>query len=78
MLPVWFLAGPVFAKLTTTLGVRLGDGGKYLVVFSEPAKSVGPIVLDDAPSGAMQGLRCTTRTKLLASKAVAEAITKPY
>jgi hypothetical protein len=55
-----------------------GEGGKYLVVFSEPATAVGPIQLGDAPSGAMQGPRYTTRAKLLASKTVAEAVAKPY
>jgi hypothetical protein len=32
-----------------------GDNGKYQLVFSEPAKKIGPIPLGKAPSGAMQG-----------------------
>ena len=55
-----------------------GDTGKYLVVFSGPAKAIGPIPFGDAPQGTMQGPRYTTYEKLLSSKSVAEAVTKPH
>ena len=41
-----------------------GESGKYKVVFSEPAKRIGPIQYGDAPSGAMQGPRYTNFEKL--------------
>jgi hypothetical protein len=53
-----------------------GDNGKYQVVFSEPAKPIGPIPLGNAPSGAMQGLRYTTRSKLEAAKTVSDILSK--
>ncbi|MGC1693670.1 MAG: GIY-YIG nuclease family protein, partial [Pseudolabrys sp.] len=37
-----------------------GDSGKYKLIFSEPAKPIGPIPFADAPSGFMQGPRYTT------------------
>jgi len=49
-----------------------GENGKYKLVFSEPAKSIGPIPFGAATSGAMQGPRYTTRAKLLAAKSVAD------
>jgi len=45
-----------------------GEGGKYKVVFSEPAKQIGPIPYGDATSGAMQGPRYTNIEKLKAAK----------
>jgi len=42
-----------------------GDNGKYRVVFSEPAKTIGPIPFGDAPQGSMQGPRYTSIKKLL-------------
>ena len=45
-----------------------GEGGKYKVVFAEPAKKIGPIPYGDAPSGFMQGPRYTSLTKLKAAK----------
>jgi hypothetical protein len=53
-----------------------GDNGKYKLIFSEPAKSIGPIPFGNAPSGAMQGPRYTTRAKLLAAKTVSDVLTK--
>lgn len=53
-----------------------GDNGKYKLIFSEPAKPIGPIPFGNAPSGAMQGPRYTTRAKLLAAKTVPDLITK--
>jgi len=47
-----------------------GDSGKYKVIFSEPAKPIGPIPFADAPSGFMQGPRYTTHEKLLKAKKV--------
>jgi hypothetical protein len=49
-----------------------GDKGKYRVVFSEPAKAIGPIPFGDAPSGFMQGPRYTTYQKLQSAKTVAD------
>jgi hypothetical protein len=53
-----------------------GDNGRYQLVFSEPAKPIGPIPFGDAPSGSMQGPRYTTRAKLLAAKTVSDVLTK--
>jgi hypothetical protein len=49
-----------------------GDSGKYQLVFSEPAKQIGPIPFGDAPSGAMQGPRYTTHAKLQTAKTVSD------
>ena len=51
---------------------QYGEGGKYKLVFSEPAKEIGPIPYGDAPSGFMQGSRYTTLEKLLAANKVAD------
>jgi hypothetical protein len=53
-----------------------GDSGKYKLIFSEPAKSIGPIPFADAPSGLMQGSRYTTHDKLMKAKKVAELFAK--
>jgi hypothetical protein len=53
-----------------------GDGGKYKVVFSEPAKKIGPIPFGNAPSGAMQGPRYTTYDKLHSAKSVTDLMGK--
>lgn len=53
-----------------------GEGGKYKLVFSEPAKAIGPIPYADAPQGAMQGPRYTTFAKLQAAKKLPELLTK--
>jgi len=49
-----------------------GEAGKYKLVFSEPAKPIGPIRFADAPSGFMQGPRYTTYEKLKFAKKVTE------
>ncbi|MEX0627566.1 MAG: GIY-YIG nuclease family protein [Cucumibacter sp.] len=51
-----------------------GDGGKYQIFFSEPARAIGPIPYGDAPSGAMQGPRYTTYEKLLKAKKLTDLI----
>jgi hypothetical protein len=53
-----------------------GDSGKYKVIFSEPAKKLGPIPFGNAPSGAMQGPRYTTYKKLEAAKTVMDLVGK--
>lgn len=51
-----------------------GDSGKYKLIFSEPAKPIGPIPFGDAPSGFMQGPRYTTYDKLLKAKQVTDLV----
>jgi hypothetical protein len=53
-----------------------GDNGKYQLLFSEPAKEIGPIPFGNAASGAMQGPRYTSRAKLLAAKSVSDLLSK--
>jgi hypothetical protein len=55
---------------------RYGEGNKYKVVFSEPAKPIGPVRRDDAPAGAMQGPRYTTYAKLMAAKKLLDLMGK--
>ena len=45
-----------------------GDGGKYRLVFTEPANKIDPIPYGDAPMGAMQGPRYTSFEKLKSAK----------
>ena len=45
-----------------------GDEGKYKLIFAEPARTVGPIPLADAPSGSMQAPRYTSVSKLKTAK----------
>lgn len=45
-----------------------GDGKKYQVVFSEPAKPLNPIPFGDAPIGSMQVPRYTTYARLIKAK----------
>ena len=45
-----------------------GQEGKFRVVFSEPARAVGPIPFGDAPKGSMQGPRYCTFAKLMSAK----------
>lgn len=49
-----------------------GDGGKYRLVFSQPAMKVGPIPFGDAITGSMQGPRYTSYAKLKAAKKISE------
>lgn len=51
-----------------------GEGGKYRVIFSEPAKAIEPIPYGDAPTGAMQGLRYTSFQKLQTAKQLSDLI----
>lgn len=51
-----------------------GEGGKYKVVFSEPAKEIGPIPYGEAPSGAMQGPRYGSFDRLKAAKQLTDLI----
>jgi hypothetical protein len=53
-----------------------GDSGKYKLLFSEPAKTIGPIPFGNAPSGAMQGSRYTTYEKLKNAKTVSDLLGK--
>lgn len=53
-----------------------GDNGKYQLMFSEPAKAIGPIPYGNAPSGAMQGPRYTTLSKLETAKVVSDIFLK--
>ena len=45
-----------------------GENGKYRLVFSEKARTVGPIAFGDAPKGSMQGHRYTTIDRLRKAK----------
>ena len=49
-----------------------GDSGKYRLIFSEPAKEVGPIVLAGGSGVAPQSARYTTIDKLKSAKYVGE------
>ena len=51
-----------------------GEGGKYKMVFSEPAKKIGPIPYGNASSGAMQGPRYTNFEKLKAAKTLTDLV----
>jgi hypothetical protein len=51
-----------------------GDSGKYQLIFSEPAKPIGPIPFGDAPSGFMQGSRYTNYENLQKAKKLTDLI----
>lgn len=53
-----------------------GEGGKYRVVFTGKAKSIGPIPLGPAVPGAMQGPRYTNFEKLKLAKNMADLVGK--
>jgi len=53
-----------------------GEGGKYKLIFSEPAKEIRPIPFGRAPQGAMQGPRYTTYEKLQSAEDVADLVGK--
>jgi hypothetical protein len=53
-----------------------GDSGKYKLIFSEPARKIGPIPYGDAPSGFMQGPRYTTFERLIKAKTVTDLAVK--
>ena len=51
-----------------------GDGGKYKLIFSEPAREIEPIPFDDAPKGSMQGTRYTSIDKLKEAKKLSDLL----
>jgi hypothetical protein len=51
-----------------------GEGGKYKLIFSEPAKEITPIPFGDAPSGAMQGPRYTSLQRIREAKTVTDLV----
>jgi hypothetical protein len=53
-----------------------GEGGKYQLVFSEPATPITPIPFGNAPPGSMQGPRYTTHQRLLSAKTVVDLVPK--
>jgi hypothetical protein len=53
-----------------------GEDGKYKLIFSEPARPIGPIPFADAPSGSMQGPRYTTYARLMVAKKIADLFPK--
>lgn len=53
-----------------------GEGGKYKLIFSEPAKAIQSIPFADAPGGAMQGPRYTTYNKIMAAKKLTDIVSK--
>ncbi|MYJ73961.1 MAG: GIY-YIG nuclease family protein [Gammaproteobacteria bacterium] len=53
-----------------------GEGGKYKVVFSESAKSIGPIPFGDAHPGAMQSPRYTSFARLQKAKKLTDILGK--
>ena len=54
-----------------------GESGKYKLIFSEKAQTLGPIPYDeDAPTGAMQGPRYTTFEKLKVAKKLSDLLGK--
>lgn len=53
-----------------------GEDGKYKLIFSEPAKPIGPIPFGDSPLGMMQGPRYTSFGKLQAARSIKDLIRK--
>jgi hypothetical protein len=53
-----------------------GDGGKYKIIFSEPASQVSPIPFDDAPKGCMQGTRYANFEKLKQAKKLGDILSE--
>ncbi|MBP7670302.1 MAG: GIY-YIG nuclease family protein [Ferrovibrio sp.] len=51
-----------------------GEGGKYRIIFSAPAKEILPIPFGSAPSGSMQSPRYTTYRKLMSAKNILELV----
>lgn len=51
-----------------------GEGGKYRLIFSEPATAIDPIPFGKAPQGTMQGPRYTTLERLKAARDVRDVI----
>ena len=53
-----------------------GESGKYKLIFSEKAQTLGPIPYEGVPPGAMQGPRYTTFEKLKAAKKLSDLFGK--
>ena len=53
-----------------------GNEGKYKVVFSEPARPIGPIPRGDVPKGTMQGSIYRSFAQLKAAKTIADLLVK--
>lgn len=53
-----------------------GESGKYKLIFSEPAKPIGPIPFGSAPGGSMQGPRYTSLNRLRSAKTLTDVITQ--
>lgn len=52
-----------------------GDSGKYKLIFKSPAKPLDkPIPFGDAPQGAMQGPRYTSKEKLMSASSLADLV----
>ena len=51
-----------------------GDGGKYKLIFSEPAREISPIPFDDAPKGSMQGARYSNLEKIKKAAKLSEIL----
>jgi hypothetical protein len=50
-----------------------GDGGKFAVIFKGPAQKLErPIPFGDAPSGYMQGIRYTSRNKVMSAQKITD------
>ena len=52
-----------------------GESGKFRLVFSEKATTIGPIEFGDAPKGSMQGPRYTTLDRLQKAKSLSDLFT---
>jgi hypothetical protein len=53
-----------------------GEGGKFQLIFSAPAKPIPNIPFGQAPSGAMQAPRYTTYQRLLKAKTLTDIVGK--
>ena len=51
-----------------------GEEGKYKLIFSENARTVGPIPFDNAPKGSMQGSKYTSLSRLISAKRITDII----
>lgn len=52
-----------------------GDSGKYKLIFKSPANPLDkPIPFGDAPQGAMQGPRYTSKEKLMTATSLADLV----
>ncbi|MDJ0902083.1 MAG: hypothetical protein QNJ55_25100 [Xenococcus sp. MO_188.B8] len=51
-----------------------GDGGKYKLIFSEPAHEIKPIPFEDAPKASMMSPRYTSINKLKEAKKLSDLL----